>query len=73
HLNRADFDEKPEYEVEKIVDERWVKKGKRRQKQYLTRFVDYPEEWDEWLFRQNLTNAPMILKEWELQRPKPKK
>ncbi len=70
HLNRDDFDKRPEYEVEKIINERWIKKGKRRQKQYLTRFVDYPEEWDEWLFRQNLTNAPMVLKEWELERSK---
>ncbi|KAG8720625.1 hypothetical protein FRC09_009238 [Ceratobasidium sp. 395] len=72
HLDRADFEEVPEYEVEKIIDERWVKKGKRKQKQYLTRFVDYSPQWDEWLSRQKLTNAPMILKEWELQQRKSK-
>jgi hypothetical protein len=66
HMNRDDFDKKPEYEVEQIVDEKMIKKGQRRQRRYLTRFVGYSPEWDEWLSKQQLTNAPMALKEWEL-------
>lgn len=66
HLNREDFDKKPEYEVEEIIDEKMVKKGQRRQRRYLTRFVGYSPEWDEWLSKQQLTNSPMVLKEWEL-------
>ncbi|QRW02596.1 Retrovirus-related Pol polyprotein from transposon [Ceratobasidium sp. AG-Ba] len=66
HLNRADFEEVPEYEVEEIVDEKMVKKGQRKQRRYLTKFVGYSPEWNEWLSRQQLANAPRILKEWEL-------
>jgi tRNA nucleotidyltransferase/poly(A) polymerase len=66
HLNRSDFDKEPEWEVEEILDEKMIKKGQRKQRRYLTRFVGYPPEWDEWLSRQQLTNAPRILKEWEL-------
>ncbi|QRV83886.1 Retrovirus-related Pol polyprotein from transposon [Ceratobasidium sp. AG-Ba] len=66
HLSRDDFDKRPEWDVEKIVDERWVTKGKKRHKEYLTRFEGFSSDWDVWLPKANLTNAPLILKEWEL-------
>ncbi|QRV73877.1 hypothetical protein RhiJN_01891 [Ceratobasidium sp. AG-Ba] len=53
-------------EVEGIVDEKMIKKGQRKQRCYLTKFVGYSPEWNEWLSRQQLANAPRILKEWEL-------
>ena len=66
HLNRKDFSDNPEFEVDRILDQKWVKKGKRRLKKYKVRFIGYGPEWDEWLSRQALTNAPDKIKEWEL-------
>ncbi|QRV93047.1 Retrovirus-related Pol polyprotein from transposon [Ceratobasidium sp. AG-Ba] len=66
HLSRDDFDKRTEWDVEKIVDERWVTKGRKKYKEYLTRFEGFSSDWDEWLPKANLTNAPLILKEWEL-------
>ena len=66
HLNRKDFIEAPEFEVDQIIDQKWIKKGKRRLKKYKVRFIGYGPEWDEWLTRQALTNAPDKIKEWEL-------
>ena len=65
-LNREDFDKLPEYEVDKIVAER-RKKGRngKRILQYLTRFKEYSEEFDEWLTENQLKNAPEPLKEWK--------
>ena len=64
-LLRSDFTDEPEFEVERILRER-TRAGRngRRVVQYLTRFKDYSEEWDEWLTRAQLRNAPDILKEW---------
>ncbi|KAG8913502.1 hypothetical protein FRC01_004506, partial [Tulasnella sp. 417] len=70
-LNREDFEELAEYEVERIIDERWedlpARKGRkaRRTKRYLTRFVGYGSESDEWLTAQDLRNAPLIFQEWK--------
>ena len=66
HLNRKDFSDNPEFEVDRILDQKWVKKGKRRLKKYKVQFIGYGPEWDEWLSRQALTNAPDKIKEWEL-------
>ena len=65
-LNREDFDELPEYEVDKIVAER-RKKGRNGKQilQYLTRFKGYSEEFDEWLTENQLKNAPEPLKNWK--------
>ncbi|KAG8903991.1 hypothetical protein FRC01_008900 [Tulasnella sp. 417] len=77
HLNREDFEELPEYEVERIMDEKWedlpARKGRRsrRIKRYLTRFVGYGPEWDEWLTSQDLRNAPAVMREWN-DRAKPR-
>ena len=64
-LNREDFDNLPEYEVERIVAER-RKKGRngRRILQYLTRFKGYSEDYDEWLTGNQLKNAPEPLEIW---------
>src|ERR1700683_4560710 len=57
NLNREDFNELPEYEVERIITER-KKKGRngRRIIQYLTRFKGYPADSDEWLTQTQLRN-----------------
>jgi len=64
-LNREDFNEMPEYEVERIITER-KKKGRngRRIIQYLTRFRGYSADSDEWLSPTQLRNAPDILERW---------
>ena len=57
-LNHEDFDELPEYEVDKIVAKRW-KKGENEKQilQYLTYFKGYLEEFNEWLMGNQLKNA----------------
>ena len=61
-LNQEDFDDLPEYEVERIVAER-RKKGRngKRILQYLTRFKGYSEEFNEWLSKNQLK---MLLNHW---------
>ena len=65
-LNREDFNELPEYEVDKIVAER-RKKGRNGKQilQYLTCFKGYSEEFDEWLMENQLKNALEPLKNWK--------
>ena len=66
HLNQKDFSNNPEFEVDRILDQKWIKRGKRCVKKYKVWFIGYGPEWDEWLSRQALTNAPDKIKEWEL-------
>ena len=62
HLNRADFTEVPEFEVERIVVERWRRsRNGRRVQELLTRFTGYDSTYDEWLPHRNLRNAPEVL------------
>jgi hypothetical protein len=70
HLNRKDFDEEPEYEVEAILDEKWVKKKHRRVKLYLVSFVGYTPEYNLWLTKQALNNAEELVQEWEAEHGK---
>ncbi len=66
NLSRLDFEDLPEFEVECIVAERMTKRNKRRsQRQYKVRFTGYSPEFDEWLMRNQLKNAPDALTEWE--------
>ena len=65
-LNREDFDDLPEYEVERIMAER-RKKGRNGKQtlQYLTCFKGYSGEFDEWLSGNQLKNAPEPLELWK--------
>ena len=68
-FNRADFEDMPELEVEKIVGESWRRGSKgRRVKYYKIRFLGLGPEEDEWKTRQGLRNAPDLLAEWEQKR-----
>ena len=61
-LHRTDFTSLPEYKVEGIVSERWRRsKNGRRVQELLTQFVGYDANFDEWLTRHQLCNAPDIL------------
>jgi hypothetical protein len=68
HFNREDLEELPEYK--RILDEKWenlpARKGRKAHqvKHYLTCFIGFGAEWDEWLSAQDMRNAPMILQEW---------
>jgi hypothetical protein len=65
-FNRLDFEELPEYEVEKIIDSKWSKaRNGRRLQLYKVRFTGYPPNYDEWLTKKDLKNAPEILRQWE--------
>ena len=65
-FNHKDFDELPEYEVDKIVAERQKKRWNgKRILQYLTCFKGYLEEFNEWLMENQLKNAPELLKYWK--------
>lgn len=65
NLNRDDFDDRPEYDVDEIVGESWRKgRNGRRIPIYRTRFTGYGPESDEWLTPTQLTNSPLVLEEW---------
>lgn len=53
-----------EYIVERIVDSRWVKKGRGHQLQYLVKWKDYGDEDNTWEPRANLLNASALLEEF---------
>lgn len=65
HLQRLDFAELPEFDIEGIVAERMRKgRGGRRLKEYRVRWTGYAPEFDEWLSKRQLRNAPEIVNEW---------
>ncbi|KDN40003.1 hypothetical protein RSAG8_08452, partial [Rhizoctonia solani AG-8 WAC10335] len=64
HIPRQDFEQMPEYEIEKIVDERFVKRGAKRVRQYRVRWLGYGPDEDRWKTEKELKNAPDILKQW---------
>ena len=65
-LNRQDFNELPEFEVEAIVGERLRKtRAGRRTREFKVRFTGYGPEFDEWLPPRNLRNAPELLAHWQ--------
>ena len=66
HLNRADFTEVPEFEVERIVAERWCRSHNGRCiQELLTCFMGYDLTYNKWLPRRNLRNAPEVLLDWD--------
>ena len=66
HMNRTDFTEVPEYEVDTILRQRWSR-NRWKVQELLTRFTGYDASHDEWLTRRQLHNAPDILKRWDSQ------
>lgn len=66
---RPDFDKMAEYEVDRIIGERWRKtRHGKRQRQYQIRWKGYGPEDDTWELRNNLRNAPEIIRTWEKER-----
>jgi hypothetical protein len=55
----------PEYEVERIIDERYRKRGHQRIKEYKVRWANYSPSEDEWVPKGHLRNAQESLKIWE--------
>lgn len=64
-MNRADFVELPEVEVQEILAEREKTIGRNRIKEYLVRFEGFDASHDEWLTERRLVNAPEAIREWE--------
>ena len=66
-LNREDFEDLLECEVERIMAE-CRKKGRNGKQilQYLTHFKGYLEEFDKWLTANQLKNAPEPLELWKM-------
>ena len=64
--NRLSFDALPEYEVDRIVAER-TRRGRNGRKIpiYRVRYTNYGPEEDTWETKQNLKNAPEVLRDWE--------
>jgi hypothetical protein len=54
-----------EWEVDHIVAETRRKRGNRRIPYYRVRYTGFGPEWDEWIPRSYLRNAPDILRDWE--------
>ncbi|QRV87090.1 Retrovirus-related Pol polyprotein from transposon [Ceratobasidium sp. AG-Ba] len=52
------------YEVERIVDEGWERKGRRRVKLYKIRWTNYDADEDSWITANRLRNAPDVLRAW---------
>ncbi|QRW01036.1 Transposon Tf2-1 polyprotein [Ceratobasidium sp. AG-Ba] len=67
-LQRGLEEDNDVYEVEKIVDEGWQKKGRRKIHIYRIRWVGYGPEEDKWITAGKLRNAPDVLKDWEVSR-----
>ena len=66
HLNRADFTDVPEFEVEHIIAECWHRSHNSRYIQELLMcFMGYDSTYDKWLPRRNLRNAPEVLSDWD--------
>ena len=63
-MNRQDFSTLPEEEIERIVAERWVKRGRRRLQQFKVRWKNFTPDHDEWLTKRALANALDILEGW---------
>merc|ERR1711937_829386 len=59
----TDSSEEEEYEVEKIVSFRYVKK----KKQYLVKWVNYSDEWNTWEPLENLDGSHELVKAFEAQ------
>ena len=54
-------DEREEWEVECILEERM----RRRRKEYLVKWEGYGREEATWQTKEDLTNAPKVLEAWE--------
>lgn len=67
-LNRADFEELPEVEIERILGERLRKKGARRIREFKVRWKGFSPEDDEWMTKRGLQNAPKVMERWEANR-----
>ena len=65
NLNRLDFEDLPKFKVESIIAERMMKRNNRNERQYRVRFTGYAPEFDKWLTRSQLKNAPEVLIDWE--------
>ena len=65
-LGREDFDIHEEWEVECIVNECLRKTGKgRKVREFKTCFKGFGPNYDEWLTKAMLRNAPEVLLQWE--------
>ena len=56
-LSRKNFDELPEVGIERIIDSKYVKRGKKKVKMYKVRWEGSDETHDEWKTRQGLRSA----------------
>jgi hypothetical protein len=63
-LSRDDFDTLHEFEIEMILGEKQVKRGKNLLPYYRVRWKGYNESGDTWEPERNLKNAPDVLKAW---------
>lgn len=64
-MKRMNFEDLPEYQVDRIVAESWRKgRNGKHIPIYRVRYTGYGPEADTWEPRQNLKNAPAILKNW---------
>ncbi|KAB5587674.1 Retrovirus-related Pol polyprotein [Ceratobasidium theobromae] len=68
HIPRDDFEIMPEYEIEKIVDERLFESRGKKIRKYKIRWLGYGPQEDEWKTEKELRNAPDILRNWKINR-----
>ena len=62
HLGQADFTEVPQYKIEKNLKSHWrAVRNTQCMEELITKFVGYGPQYNEWLTRKNLKNAPEIV------------
>ena len=59
-----EIDDSLEYEVERVLDHRSVKRGKGTKQEFLVKWLGYGPEHNTWEPQKNLTNCKDILKEY---------
>jgi hypothetical protein len=58
------IDDQLEYEVETILDHREIKKGRKKTRQYLIRWLGYGAEYDTWEPEENVSNCQELVQNY---------
>ena len=65
HPESVEVDGEPEWEIERLLDKRTIRKGRGFSTQYLVRWLGYGPEHDQWYPTKNLLNAAELIEEYE--------
>ena len=57
------IDREEEYEVEMIIDNRYLRQGQKRKRQFLVKWKGYPQSKNSWVSEENM-HAPGLLTDY---------